>query len=324
MTEGNLYIEQVLNSLPAIQAFAGDVRGDLPTQPYDLYIFDGWLPPTLPPGDLLVVNPPRSTELFTVGADITTEITSTATPQTNSSDPLMTFVDFEDVLVMSFRELSDVSWAKPLITLEERPLLVAGDIDGRQIAILTFDIHKSDLPLQITWPILMANLMNWYSPQSIIAVPNGLRVGESLVIRPPLTADTLRFSLPDGSQRTIPVDRQSIIYADTTQTGIYTLDVLEGETVQQSQPFAVNLFEPLESKIAPERDSIMLGCPVNTPDCQSVKPGEREEVGQLEFWWVIALLALLILLIEWYVYHQRLRTPTLMRPVVPRKSAQKA
>jgi hypothetical protein len=323
MTEGNLFVEQVLNSLPSIQAFKGDLQSSFPTQSYDLYILDGWLPSTLPPGDLFVINPPSSTDLFTIGAKIpTSEIPDTPAPLTNNNDPLTTFVDFEDVHVMSFRELSGIDWATPLVTLASKPLLVAGEIDGRQIAILTFDLHESDLPLQITWPILMANLMNWYSPQSIISVPNGLHVGESLVIRPPLTADTLRFNLPDGSQRIIPIDRQSIIYADTTRPGIYTLDVLEREAVEQSQRFTVNLFESQESNIKPL--PITLGCQLNTSDCQSITPGEREEVGQLEFWWVVALLALLILLIEWYVYHQRQRTPTLMRPITQRKSAQKA
>lgn len=309
MTPGNLFIEQVLNSLPSIQAFKGDLVRGLPSQPFDLYILDRWLPTTLPAGDVLIINPPRSTELFTVGAE-KTGIEDTRNPLVQTNDPRMTFVDFQHVHVLSFREISSVDWATPLIHVDGGPLLVAGEIDGRQVAILTFDLHNSDLPLQITWPVLMSNLLNWYSPQSIISVPNGLSVGDSLMIRPPLTADALRISLPDGSQRTILVDRQSIIYAETNLTGIYNLDVIEDGNVQQSQPFVVNLFESQESDITPH-ETITLGS-------ATITPGEREDVGQFEFWPLAVLLGLLILLIEWYVYHQRLRTPTIMRPVTRR------
>ncbi|MBC8170934.1 MAG: VWA domain-containing protein, partial [Anaerolineae bacterium] len=71
MTEGNLFMEQVLRSQPGLQLFRGDVNRPLPQQPYDLYIFDAYLPPTLPDADMLIVNPPASTDLFTVGTEQT-------------------------------------------------------------------------------------------------------------------------------------------------------------------------------------------------------------------------------------------------------------
>ena len=300
MTEGNLFIEQALRSLPGVVAFQGDLERGLPAQPFDLYIFDGWLPPTLPEGDLLLINPPRSTPLFTVGA----EVRGVQPARVQQDDPRMTFVDFNNVSILAYRQVTEATWANALIRSGDDPLLLAGDIDGRQVAILTFDIHNSDLPLQITWPILMANLLDWYAPQNVITTSSALNVGDSLLLRPPLTADLLRFTLPDGRQRDIPVDRRSIIYAETDLTGVYRLDVLEGETISQSQLFTVNLFDPGESDIAPQ-PSITLGGTVITPDT-------GDEVGQLELWPLVALLALLILLIEWYVYHQRLKTPPVL------------
>ena len=59
MSEGNLFLGQVLRSLPSIDLFEGDIKRGLSTQPFDLYIFDGWVPPTLPQGDMLFVNPPE-------------------------------------------------------------------------------------------------------------------------------------------------------------------------------------------------------------------------------------------------------------------------
>ena len=41
----------------------------------------------------------------------------------------------------------------------------------------------------------------------------------------------------------------------------------------------------------------------------------EEEIGQREYWTYLALLGLLVLLIEWYAYHRRLRAPTVFKPL---------
>lgn len=305
MTDGNLFLEQALRSLPSAQAFKGDPARPLPNDPYDLYIFDSWLPPdgALPPGDLLIINPPRSTALFTLGA-LSERVNNIIVAR---SDPRMTFVDFADVSVLRFRRLTNVNWADALIRAEEGPLLLAGETDGRQVAILTFDLHESDLPLQIAWPILMANLLDWFTPRAAIAAPEGLRIGATLPIRPPFEATSVRVTLPDGAVRDLAADRGTLIFAETAQPGLYRADILAGETVLQSAPFAVNLFSSVESDIAP-RGSITLSGAVITPT-------QREEVGQQEFWHWAALLALLVLLIEWYVYQRRIQVRTVFNPL---------
>ncbi|MBZ0279863.1 MAG: BatA and WFA domain-containing protein [Anaerolineae bacterium] len=308
MTEGNLFLEQVLRSLPSVQAFKGDVTRPLPNQQYDLYILDGWLPTdgVLPDADLLLINPPRSTALFTLGA----ETERTGDIQVLRNDPRMTFVDFGDVNILKFRPVAGGDWADELVTAEGGALLLAGEIDGRQVVIITFDIHDSDLPLQITWPVLMSNLVEWFNPRAAISAPEGLSVGGSLPIRLPFEATDVRITLPDGSTRDLVVDRSTLVFADAEQPGIYTAEIRAGDEIIQAAPFAVNLFAPDESNIAP-RNSITLSGDVITPSA-------REEVGQQEFWPWLALLALLILLIEWYVYQRRVQVRTLFKPLVAR------
>jgi Ca-activated chloride channel homolog len=184
------------------------------------------------------------------------------------------------------------------------PLLLAGETGGRQIAILTFDLRQSDLPLKITWPVLMANLMEWFTPGSILTTAESYTVGDAVLIRPSLEAELVRVGRPDGSTTDLRVERSTLIYTDTTMPGIYRLEVVgAGNESLRTQLFAVNLFTPQESDIAPR--SIQVGG-------QTVSGDAREEQGQREFWTVIALLALLVLLIEWYAYHRRLQIPTLM------------
>jgi len=61
VSKGNLFLEQLLASLPGIQPFralpATDGTIQMPNDPFDLYIFDGILPPELPNANLLFINP---------------------------------------------------------------------------------------------------------------------------------------------------------------------------------------------------------------------------------------------------------------------------
>ena len=302
MSKGNLFLEQVFRSLPSVDLVEGDINQGLPGEPYDLYIFDGWMPPTLPQGDLMFIDPPSSNALFAVGA----ESTLTSNPRVQRNDPRMAFVDFSNVNILQFEQVA-ASWATPLISVDGGPLLLAGETEGHQVAILTFDLRDSDLPLQIQWPILMSALINWFSPQELINAPNGLRVGDLLAITPGVDSDSVRITPPSGTARTLTYTGAPLVYADTNVPGLYTIDALKNGAVTQSASFAVNLFDANESRIAPQQ-TITLGSTVVT---QAVEA----EIGQREYWTLLALLALVVLMIEWYAYHRRLHAPTVFRPL---------
>lgn len=313
ITSGNLFLEQVLRTLPDLNVFAGDPRFGVPRQAFDLYIFDGYLPPVLPDGDLLLINPPENTSLFTIGDVLSIETNPLAlqNPRVRRDDPRLTFVDVSALNLRAFRQIT-APWATPAIEVDGGPLLLLGEQDGREIAIFTFDLRDSDLPLQIAFPILMASLIDWFTPQQIVNAPEDLRVGGSITLTLPPEATAARITLPDGATRIFPNDRPQMIFAETEQAGLYRVDVLTGEAVIESASFAVNVFSPDESAITPQ-ESIIVGDAVVT---QAVE----EEIGQREFWPLLALLALLVLLIEWFIYHRRLRAPTRFRPLTQRTS----
>jgi hypothetical protein len=136
-------------------------------------------------------------------------------------------------------------------------------------------------------------------------------VGDPLTIQPPAAADAVRMTLPGGAQQTLAVGGGPLVFADTGQTGIYTVEALEDRAPTGSALFAVNLFEPLESSIRPQA-AVTLGR-------QTITPGAREQVGQFEFWPLLALAALAVLLLEWYAYHRRMRVPA-PRPTQARQA----
>lgn len=309
MTDGNLFLEQVLRSLPGIQTVRGNTQIGLPSLPYDLYIFDGYLPPELPAADMLFINPPASTDLFTLGA----YSNDTANPNIESDDPRVAFVDFGPVSILRVRQVSNVNWADPLISVDGGALLLAGETDGHQVALMPFDLRESNLPLDIAFPVLMTNLTEWFTPRDALTSINSISTGETLVIRPPFDADQIRVTLPDGDERTLDLDREILVFADTQQSGIYQIEALRGGDTIQRQAFVVNLFSTLESQIAPVPAGNLQVGSVTVPIV------EEEALGQRELWSLVTILAILMLMIEWYAYHRRLRVPTVMSPLRPRR-----
>ena len=63
------------------------------------------------------------------------------------------------------REIS-ILGALTLLEADGGPLVSAGERDGQQIAIITLDLHDFDLPLQIAFPALVANIEEWRSSRT--------------------------------------------------------------------------------------------------------------------------------------------------------------
>ena len=301
VSQGNLFLEQLLARLPGVQPFRAlpDEQGNLQIpagDPFDLYVLDGDVPGLgpgeLPPGNLLLVNPP-SNDLFSVGGVFTDTAEAVV-----ADSPLAEFVDWQNVHVRQAHQVTLPDWTQPLINTPSGPLVFAGETGGRRIAVLTFDLHESDLPLQVAFPVLFSNLVQYLiqsGPLPEQALENGLQPGEALAFSPALNAGQVRVTSPSGKVFTLQPDQNGVTFADTNQLGVYTVSY-SAEPGRHDQ-FAVNLFSPLESDIRPA-GSIQVGrSPVaaTTPNA----------TGLREYWPWLAALSLLFLLVEWWLYHRR-------------------
>ena len=305
----NLFLEQVLRSLPGVQTFRGNAENRrLPGEAFDLYVFDSWLPNELPTGDMLIVNPPNSTPLFAVGGALEATDEIEVVPD---DSPIIAFVDVDEMSLLQYRTVT-ANWAQSLIRTPEGAILLAGEVNAQQIVILPFDLRDSNLPLLIAYPVLMANLLDWYSPADIVSLRDGLSVGDVLVRSPPLRAESIRVTAPNGDLTELPVEGESLAFTDTSQLGLYRLEIVQDGKVTQAQNFAVNLFATGESDITPVPEAeLQLGGGLVAAEAD-------EQLGVQEFWMLLAIAALIILAIEWYVYHRRLQVPTLLRPTPQR------
>jgi hypothetical protein len=286
--------------------------------PFDLVVLDGMIPDELPPGNLLLVNPP-SNPLF----EVTGVFTDTA-PARVTGHPLARFLDWEPVHVSQAGFVQAPSWADVLVGAPGGPLIFVGETGGRRIAVLTFDLHDSDLPLQIAFPILMANLVEYLLPSSPLApsIPEGgLRPGETLSIRPEPGVTGVEVTTPSRRVVSLAPGEGGTALSDTGETGLYTVQYL-GTSSQAEEHFAVNLFNPQESNIRPKDVLQTASGPIPA--------SQQEAVGQRELWPWLAGTALAVLMIEWWVYHRRqnpaggkilLRAQKLLSRIVPRGGA---
>jgi hypothetical protein len=308
VTEGNLFLEQAFALLPGIDAYKAGPESDLVDDiddPFDLYVFDGVpLPEPLPSGDLLVINPQQG-EPERGGASELLQVTgnfSNTVAIRLADSPLMQFVDWRNVHVRQAQAVT-APWARPLVVAEGGPLILTGEWEGRRIAIVTFDLHDSDLPLQIAFPVLMANITGWLSPGRPFDVAEGLRPGDPVGISTGVSRAALIVSKPDGAFWRAPGDAEEIIFTESDQLGLYSVSLQDDSGERLVGSFAVNLFSPAEARIRPA-ETVRFGQSAATT-------AEKEAIGQRELWPGLLVVGLVVLLIEWWIHHRGARLPGL-------------
>jgi hypothetical protein len=299
VTEGNLFLEQIYSVLPGVEAFKAAPGSDILSEPFDLYIFDGIaLPDPAPDGDMLIINPQAggTADLFSVGG-----VFSDTVAIRLSDTPLLQFVDWRQVHVRQAQQV-DAPGMQTLVQAEGGPLLLTGERNGRRMAVLTFDIRNSDLPLQIAFPVLMANITGWLNPGRAFDTPTGLHPGDPVTIAPGASTTAVLVTKPDGTVWTQDLGEEAVFFTETDALGLYQVALRDSSGTRAAGSFAVNLFSTAESAIRP-LENVQIGqVTVATVD-------EEGDVGQRELWPWLAGIAFVILMVEWWVHHRG--TPTI-------------
>jgi Ca-activated chloride channel homolog len=331
VTEGNLFLEVAFNLLPnldvtpltpnqyeALLSENPDPSTPL-AEPFDLIVFDYYIPQVmqtsppsndgdqpfspaetwtaslnqLPAGNLLFIAPPSSSTLFSVLGAVDGPLPRPVA----LDDPLLANVNLSGVNVLTAAHIPLPDWARLIISGDSDstsiPLLFAGEINGHRLAVLSFDLHHSDLPLQIAFPLLVSNLTAWLAPGKSANLPTNIAPGSLISLDLPLGIESAFVTRPDGSRVHITSDDGRLVFADTSQLGVYRVD-WAGE---ESMAFSINLFSPQESDIKPLENLQVFG--IDSGDTQ-VQSG----LARREWWRPLIFFALGILIIEWLVYHR--------------------
>jgi VWA domain-containing protein/aerotolerance regulator-like protein len=294
VSAGNQFLEKVLTLLPNVDLYRIASQRYLAVEAdrFDIIVFDNYLPPLLPRGNLLVVNPPDRGPYRTNGSISRPKVTSW-----DREDPILSFVDLRDLNIARASKLDVPRWGKPLITSGDgTPLMVAGQDGDRRVTILPFDLQQSNLWTMSAFPILMSNIVNYLSPPGVVQAP-GIQTGAPESLAPLPQVQSVRVTSPGDQVTEFRTGQGPISYASTDVPGLYRVQqiVQNGQQTVDDDLFAANLSNPDESDLRPRLTGL------NNPG--PIEAGVA--VLQKEFWGLLAALVLPLLLFEWFWFHRR-------------------
>ncbi len=321
--EGDPYLETALSYLPHARLFglkpaeypAGAVRKD--GSAWDLIIFEGFVPVTLPATPILAIAPPKTSGL----GEVTGTLKNPGIATLGSDEPILRYVDLTTTHIAEARQLVLPAWARSVIPGPKgAPLLYSGVRAGLPAAVLAFEPRQSDLPLQVAFPILLANLTGELLGGSA-APAAAVKPGEPVVLSIPSGMVGLRVVAPDGRAVDLlpgAAGGPSVTYTQTDQLGVYTATPIappasspsaSGSPTASPTPsasgsptasagasgappaqgidpaapirFAVDLFDVDESAIAPgpERVLVDLGAARPVPGASAAPGGAADPVA---------------------------------------------
>ncbi|MBW7904529.1 MAG: BatA and WFA domain-containing protein [Phycisphaerae bacterium] len=173
------------------------------------------------------------------------------------------------------------------------PVLARYGRDGRQFLLLTFAIEDTQWWSRPGFPIFFYNAIR-YLGGGAVAERGSLRPGEPVRVPLPPQARTATVRRPDGGAVTVTPDVSgAALFSATTAVGFYEVE----PAVAGHERFAINAENPAESDIAPPQEIRVGAIPV--------QQGQALRTSTPEVWrWFIGA-ALMIALIEWYIYNRR-------------------
>jgi hypothetical protein len=156
------------------------------------------------------------------------------------------------------------------------------------------DDWNTDWVKQISFPLFLRNLLYYLGNISDAAGEETVQPGQVKTLRPDTAVRKIEVMDPSGKKETLERgNRPDFLYGKTEQLGIYQVR----SDASEVRSFAVNLLDAEESNIEP-RGQFRIGATNITPE---------EIRGQpRDLWHWIALAALVLILLEWYVYNRRI------------------
>jgi Ca-activated chloride channel family protein len=294
VSAGNQFLEKVLTLLPNVDLYRIASQRYLAVEAdrFDIIVFDNYLPPLLPRGNLLVVNPPDRGPYRTSGSVSRPRVTTW-----DREDPILSYVDLRDLNITRASKLDLPRWSKPLITAADgTPLMVAGQDGDRRVTILPFDLQQSNLWTMSAFPILMSNIVNYLSPPGVVQTPD-IQTGAPESLSPLPQVQSVRVTGPNDQTLEFRTGQGPITYAATDVPGLYRVQqiVQGGQQTVEDDLFAANLTNPDASDLRPRLTGLNNPGPLDAGIASLQK----------EVWGLLAALVLPLLLFEWFWFHRR-------------------
>jgi hypothetical protein len=274
---------------------------------YDLVIYDRCRPAAMPPANTLFVAalPPEG------GWTARPTVNVPQIYDTDSAHPLMQGIDMGDVLVAEAAPLVVPPGGRVLIDADVGPLLAIAPREGWEDAVLAFPLvqqpaaadagtaidYGSNWHTRPSFPLFTFNLLHYLGAKHDLLASETVRPGQAVTIGTGRALRQVWVQTPTGEKvDAVPAGPGKFTFNGTEQTGVYTMDLGNGNT----RRFAVNLFDPAESDIRAKAGQVIKIGYVDV----AAKAGW--ETSRREIWQSLLAAGLFVLLAEWYIYGLRI------------------
>lgn len=300
VTEGNMFLERVFGLIPGLDVYRvtpATYRQLLETAyPYELTVLDGVAPEPLPPGGVLLINPPEGSSFQGVEAG---PAYRPGELRAVPGSAFLRYIDLAEVYLGRARNIKLATGWQADILAGGIPLVAHRESGNRRLALLAFDLHASDLPLRPAFPVLMQNMISWLLPPLLVAPEEAVTGSEVKVAALPL-AEKIVVAGPDGYQEVLAPPFPPAPFVPEVP-GFYQLVESWGHQddrteVKVAALFAVNGYRATEADLTP-RDPMING---RDGDVSRV----LSRVTLAPSWSLsgpVTLLVLLLVLVEWGV-----------------------
>jgi hypothetical protein len=287
VTRGNRLLEKALQSVGNVRL---SVVPDLTeTAEYDFVVLDNLAPSYWPRGNVLAYRVAGTNWIESF-----TELTAPPIVDWRPTHPLLRYAGFENVQIARGVGAKVPGWAVSIADAPQASLILAGELGRQRIVWIGFDILESNWPLRVSFPIFMANAVDWLNPAAVSSASLMVKGGDPFRYALPRPEPRAKVTLPSGETRDLDLSGSpnELVFAETQRQGAYRVQAGTNNLV-----FCVNLLDAAESNTRPKAE-IQLG------QHASVQATAVRRAN-MEVWRTIAAFALVLLLGEWWYYHRR-------------------
>ena len=292
VSKSPLYLQSALKALGNCKVTVSKTPQGAKLTGQDLYIFDGIAPEVYPTdGSVLIFGTQLLPDGLSCAETEYTEAVLRADPDLNS--PLYNGLSLGETVVSIYTPLrGNLAWQEAFFC-GEHPVIATRSISStRKIAVVSFDLHDTNLPMQINFPVLMRNLVSFCVPPFVDGTDFAAGKPVMLTVMP--NTRDLYVEYPDGQVSTLSTKFETVA-VPTNQAGIYTAAITTADGGQYAEFFVHPPAEESRKNVYPP---LLL-------ELQALEGTEPED-ALIEIWFWVALGLLLLILTEWgWYYHEQ-------------------
>ena len=301
VTSGNLALRAALRACPlarldvrtpaefdAMDPAAMNAEGA-----YDVIVLDNYAAAKLPRCRYLVFGRPPA------GIDVSVQeqLTNQIPVDWRSKHPVLQFVDLSNVFAAKAHKMVLPDDADVICEVNDSPAMAVVRRHGSVFLLVGFDLMETNWPFEPSFVLFCYNATSFLGHELGTGRQSSLRVGQPILVEGMPTDRPARIDGPAATNVELKCDGSGTFrFPGTHRAGVYNVQIPD----RPPAVFAVNCLDAEESDIRPLRRIAFSAQKIEA----MAGPPRRNNV---ELWPLLAMLALALASLEWFVYNSKVR-----------------